>query len=70
MAKNLKMKKVTSRHAVWSNKKFKTREYRGHYEYRNGERAFALCAVLKNGKKVSEKFESHEAAKKLGWSRK
>jgi hypothetical protein len=65
----VKMKKVTSRHAVWSNAKYAKRNYSGHYDTVKGERAFVLSTTLKNKKVHSVPFGSHEEAKKAGWKR-
>lgn len=69
------VKKVTKRHLKWENPKYKARVYSGSYEtlvMKKGavkERSFVLSTVLKNKKTHAVSFDSHEAAKKAGWSK-
>jgi hypothetical protein len=63
--------------STWKHKKYGKREYRGMYVTQLGERTFYLIglytknimkrAIVKKVHKVA--FESHEAAKKLGWKK-
>lgn len=75
MPTNATVKKVTNRHLKWVNPKYKTRVYSGSYEVttmkktKEKERTFVLATTLKNKKVHAVSFDSHEAAKKAGWSR-
>lgn len=62
---------MRKRNLIWTHSKYPARKYSASYgtESRSGERAFILTAVLKSGKKHNLAFESHEAAKQAGWSR-
>lgn len=51
----------------WVHCKYKARKYMGRYRYAHGEREFILTALLRNGKTHTISFESHNAAKGLGW---
>lgn len=53
--------------SIWKHKKYKARDYRGTYRRNSdGEREFVLRCE-KPAHNVS--FESHEAAKALGWAK-
>lgn len=49
---------------IWKNKRYPG-EFTGSYEWFCGERIFELTAKPPRTRKVT--FESHEAAKGLGW---
>ncbi len=56
----------------WTHKKFGKKTYTGSYEksYHGGERVFVLTAdKYSDAKNANNRltFESHEAARKLGW---
>lgn len=56
--------------STWKLKKFKSRRYIGRYIYdRNNERTFVLECLLRSGRKHRISFESHEAAKMVGWKK-
>lgn len=59
------------RNRLWKHSKYKTL-YTGHYIYvKKGalvERVFMLRGVKGNGHQHNISFESHEAAKKIGWT--
>lgn len=55
---------------VWLHKKYGKRQYSGSYHIDDGDREFILVAIKRDGKKHRVTFESHEAAKKLGWFKK
>lgn len=61
---------ASKRPKLWINPKFKSREYVGRYERKRGERQLRLIEnhKRKGKKRHSVVFESHEAAKALGWS--
>lgn len=66
------IKKSTSK--LWVNKKYGKQQYLGTYVYGKVdsdkiERIFVLQGRNKAGKKHNVAFESHEAAKKLGWTK-
>lgn len=55
---------------MWKHKKYPSRVYKGTYRFVKGERDFVLFGTIpKSGKTHNISFESHEAAKKLGWVR-
>lgn len=56
--------------STWTHKKYRSRKYVGHYRIVSGEREFVLTALKRDGKLHNVTFESHEAAKELGWKRK
>lgn len=53
----------------WKHKKYKSRTYFGRYAQAFGERVFILTCFLRNGQFHNITFESHEAAKSLGWKK-
>lgn len=56
---------------MWKHKKYPSRSYKGAYRIVKGERELVLSGVIpKTGKIHRVVFESHEAAKGLGWVRK
>lgn len=54
--------------SVWKHKRFKSRKYIGRYEWARGTgRSFTLSCLLPNGLVNNLCFDSHEAAKQVGW---
>lgn len=51
----------------WKSKKRPTRSYVGKYKQYGKQRAFVLYNVANKKDRVT--FESHEAAKELGWKK-
>lgn len=49
---------------MWSHKKYPKRSYIGMYLYLKGERVFELSCIERKHRIT---FESHQAAKSLGW---
>lgn len=64
-----KEKSVGHPRSIWKHKKYRAREYNGHYRRSWKEREFILTGLTADGKKHTISFESHEAAKSLGWVR-
>lgn len=53
---------------TWTHKKYPKRKYEASYGYSfNTGRTFLLRGLMKNGQVHGLAFESHEAAKALGW---
>lgn len=52
------------RRSYWTHKKTGKTTFKGTYQFHRGDRSFVLVSD-KTGREIS--FESHEAAKKLGW---
>ena len=58
---------MVKRKSVWEHKsKFKGKPFKGSYSFHRGERVFELTQIT-IGKKRVITFESHQAAKNLGW---
>lgn len=55
----------------WTHAKYPSRKYTGSYRIVKGEREMVLSTIVNRTKKPHNVvFESHEAAKKLGWAKK
>lgn len=60
---------MSKKNFIWRHKKYGKRNYESQYaiEQNTGERCFILRGKMKNGKTHNLAFESHQAAKELGW---
>lgn len=54
--------------SIWTNRKHPKKKFTSEYRYRRGDRSFIL-SHRQGGKTREISFESHEAAKTLGWKR-
>lgn len=52
---------------MWKHKKYKN-EFKGSYRFSSGEREFILTGIVSD-KVRNISFESHQAAKSLGWKK-